>query len=65
MATSSIFANVVINDEETAKRLAQIFEDFEAHGTPYEKSRKHPVLSPEEVAEFFANELPEKKTRKK
>ncbi len=61
MATSSIFANVVINDEETAKRLAQIFEDFEAHGTPFKEVTKNPALSPEEVALYF----PAKKTRKK
>lgn len=34
MATSSIFANVVIKNEKSAKTIVKAFEDFEAKGMP-------------------------------
>lgn len=34
MATSSIFANIVIKNEKSAKTIVKAFEDFEAKGMP-------------------------------
>ncbi len=60
MATSSIFANVVINDEETAKRIIKAFENFEAKGSPREGASELPVMSREEFENSVLKEYRKK-----
>ncbi len=54
MATSSIFANITVNDEESAKAIAQAYEDFEAKGFPHRKNNKKSILEPDKIKAFFA-----------
>lgn len=56
MATSSIFANVVINSEESAKAIAKAFEEFEAKGSPRKMVKDKPVLDAKDIKAFFSRE---------
>lgn len=55
MATSSIFANVVIKNEESAKTIVKAFEDFEAKGMPRRIVKEKPVLDAKDIKAFFSN----------
>ncbi len=54
MATSSIFANVVIRNEEAAKTIAHAFEDFEVNGMPRKMTREKPVMEAKDIKAFFS-----------
>ncbi len=58
MATSSIFANVVINNEDSAQAIVQAYENFESQGCPRYEAKSKPVLSPEKIKSFFSMEAP-------
>ncbi len=49
MATSSIFENVVINNENSAKAIVKAFEEFEANGSPRHEVHSQPVTDPDEL----------------
>ncbi len=53
MATSSIFTNVVIDDEDSARRIIKAIENFEAKGSPVEKTCKLPIMSRKEFENSF------------
>ncbi len=54
MATSSIFANVVINSEESAQAIVKAFEEFEAKGFPHKTVKDKPVLDAKDIKAFFS-----------
>ncbi len=59
MATSSIFADVVINCEESAKAIVKVFEEFETKGFPRETVKDSPVLDAKDIKDFFSKEVGE------